>query len=163
MNRSRARSQHACRSSSYPSFLVLKHYSYSFRITACTTLPKQIHDYPWFVRELTRILRPGGLLILIEFDLCPIADGQFAPTPTRSGIPGWCKLQEETKRCLKMRGVDSSVPERMAEFVDNTGWYESVRQQQADIPIGFWPKGTFALCSTYHAIIALTPSFFVNF
>jgi ubiquinone/menaquinone biosynthesis C-methylase UbiE len=107
--------------------------------------PLQIHDYPRFLYELTRILRPGGVLILIEFDLRPIADGKFTSTPAKSGIPGWCALAEGIQRALEMRGVDTTVPERMGELVHDLGSYDHVFQQHADIPVGFWPKGTVPL------------------
>lgn len=160
MFRSCTRSQYTCRSSSYPPFFGVKPFVSSI-LAYCTRRP-QIHDYPRFVRELTRILRPGGLLILIEFDMCPIADGQPALTPSRSGIPGWCRLQEEIKRCLRMRDVDISVPERMAEIVDCTDWYKSVRQQQADIPIGFWPKGALRPESRGVRLLVLALTLFRN-
>lgn len=105
-------------------------------------LALQIHDYPHFLSELTRILRPGGVLILIEFDLHPIADGKFTSSPAKSGIPGWCAVAEEVKRALTMRGVDTTVPARMGELVHDLGWYDQVYKQHADIPVGFWPKGT---------------------
>ena len=91
--------------------------------------------------NFTRILRPGGVLILIEFDLRPIADGKFTSAHAKSGIPGWCAVAEEVQCALEMRGVDTTVPERMGEIVHNLGWYDHVFQQHADIPVGFWPKG----------------------
>jgi hypothetical protein len=85
------------------------------------------------------------VLILIEFDLRPIADGKFTSAPAKSGIPGWCALAEEMQRALKMSGVDVEVPGLMGKLVRELGWYDKVFQQHADIPIGFWPKGT-CLC-----------------
>jgi hypothetical protein len=105
--------------------------------------PPQIHDYPHFLHELTRILRPGGVLILIEFELRPIADGKFASAHAKSGIPGWCALAEEIQRALTLSGVDVTVPRRMGKLVHDIGWYDQVYQQHADIPVGFWPKGTY--------------------
>jgi hypothetical protein len=81
------------------------------------------------------------VLILIEFDLRPIADGKFTSAHAKSGIPGWCAVAEEVQRALRMRGVDTTVPERMGEIVHNLGRYDHVFQQHADIPVGFWPKG----------------------
>jgi hypothetical protein len=99
-----------------------------------------IRDYPHFLHELTRILRPGGVLILIEFDLRPIADGKFTSAQAISGIPGWCALAEEIRRALTLSGVDVKVPKRMGKLVHDIGWYDQVYQQHADIPVGFWPK-----------------------
>lgn len=81
------------------------------------------------------------MLILIEFDLRPIADGKFTSAHAKSGIPGWCAVAEEVERALSKRGVDTTVPERMGEIVHSLGWYDHVFQQHADIPVGFWPKG----------------------
>jgi len=82
------------------------------------------------------------VLILIEFDLRPIADGKFTSADAKSGIPGWCALAEEIQRALTLSGVDVTVPGRMGELVHEFGWYDQVFQQHADIPVGFWPKGT---------------------
>ena len=81
------------------------------------------------------------MLILIECDLRPIADGKFTSAHAKSGIPGWCAVAEGVQRALRKRGVDTMVPERMGELVHNLGWYDHVFQQHADIPVGFWPKG----------------------
>jgi hypothetical protein len=81
------------------------------------------------------------VLILIEFDLRPIADGKFTSAHAKSGIPGWCAVAEEVQRAFTMRGVDTTVPERMGELVQNLGWYDHVFKQHADVPVGFWPKG----------------------
>jgi len=84
------------------------------------------------------------VLILIEFDLRPIADGKFTSAHAKSGIPGWCALAEEIQRALTLSGVDVTVPGRMGELVhDPHGlgrYYDQVFQQHADIPVGFWPK-----------------------
>ena len=101
----------------------------------------QISNYPHFIHELTRILRPGGVLILIEFDLRPIADGMHVSKQNKTDMYGWCTLTDEIQRCLVARGIDVTVPERMGITAHETGWYGEVLQQNADIPIGFWPKG----------------------
>jgi len=114
--------------------------SNSYDVVHARNMHSGIHDYPHFLHELTRILRPGGVLILIEFDLRPIADGKFASAHAKSGIPGWCALAEEIQRALTLSGVDVTVPRRMGKLVHDLGWYDQVFQQHADIPVGFWPK-----------------------
>lgn len=92
------------------------------------------------------------MLILIEFDLRPIADGKFTSTPAKSGIPGWCALAEEIQRALTLSGVDVTVPGRMGELLHDHGWYDQVFEQHADIPVGFWPKGAclrLGLCTLH--------------
>ncbi|THH20705.1 hypothetical protein EW146_g734 [Bondarzewia mesenterica] len=115
--------------------------SNSYDVVHARNMHAGIHNYPHFLHELTRILRPGGVLILIESDLRPIADGKLTSSPSKSGIPGWCALADAFRNALTMRGVDVSVPERMANMLaDLDVHYDVVRQQQADVPIGFWPK-----------------------
>ncbi|KAI0054139.1 S-adenosyl-L-methionine-dependent methyltransferase [Auriscalpium vulgare] len=138
--------------------------SNSYDLIHARNMHSGIADHPQFLHELTRILRPGGLLILIEFDLRPIADGKFTSHPAKSGIPGWCALAEELQRCLTLRGVDVTVPERMGEMVHKLGWYDQVLQQHADIPVGFYPKdptlltvGQLAWMSSDLLVLAIRP------
>jgi hypothetical protein len=91
------------------------------------------------------MLRPGGLIILIEPDTEPMVDGKFASQIARSGhesgMPGWVKLWREYRRCLRAKGIDLTAPGRLRKLIQGTNAFGKVVSQQADIPIGFWPKG----------------------
>jgi hypothetical protein len=107
----------------------------------------QIKNYPRLLIEIARMLRPGGLVILIEPDTEPIVDGKFASQIARSGhasgMSGWVALWREYRRCLKAKGIDLSAPSRLRKLIQATSAFGKVISQQADIPIGFWPKGFF--------------------
>ncbi|KAG1756702.1 S-adenosyl-L-methionine-dependent methyltransferase [Suillus paluster] len=70
-------------------------------------------NYSRFLHEIARMLRPGGLVILIEPDTEPIADEKTASQITRSGQPsgmrGWFTLWETYRRCLRDKGIDYPV------------------------------------------------------
>ena len=91
------------------------------------------------------MLRPGGLVILIEADSEPIADGKSATELTRSGqpsgMPGWFALWEAYRQCLRDKGVDVNVPPELENLVTTTGAFDKIVSQEGNIPIGFWPKG----------------------
>jgi len=114
--------------------------SNSYDVVHARNMHSGIRNYPHFLSELTRILRPGGVLILIECDLRPIADGKFTSAHAKSGITGWCAVAEAVQHALRKRGVDTTVPECMGEVVHDLESYDHVFQQHADIPVGFWPK-----------------------
>ncbi|KAI0035915.1 S-adenosyl-L-methionine-dependent methyltransferase [Vararia minispora EC-137] len=118
----------------------LPYESNSFDVVHARNMHAGISNYPHFLHELSRILRPGGVLILIEFDLRPVADGILVSSQTKTDMYGWCALTEEIQRCLGARGVDIAVPEKMGVLAYETGCFPEVLQQHADIPIGFWPK-----------------------
>ncbi|KIJ16935.1 hypothetical protein PAXINDRAFT_168378 [Paxillus involutus ATCC 200175] len=108
-----------------------------------------IENYPRFLREIARMLRPGGVVILIEPDSEPIADGKTATELTRSGQPsgmrGWFALWEAYRQCLRDKGIDVAVPPELPSLVAATGDFEDVVSQEGNIPIGFWPKDPVAL------------------
>lgn len=96
------------------------------------------------------MLRPGGLVILIEPDSEPIADGKSATELTRSGQPsgmrGWFALWEAYRQCLRDKGIDVNVPPELANLVATTGSFDKIVAQEGNIPIGHWPKGGSAWC-----------------
>jgi hypothetical protein len=105
----------------------------------------KIKNYPRLLVEIARMLRPGGLVILIEPDTEPMVDGKFASQIARaghaSGMSGWVTLWREYRRCLKAKGIDLTAPGRLRKIIQATNAFGKVISQQADIPIGFWPKG----------------------
>jgi hypothetical protein len=98
------------------------------------------------------MLRPGGVVILVEMDHIPIADGKRAPAvpPARSppaipasGAPGWSAIWDAYARALAVQGVDSTVPHRLGQLLWATRAYDMSRTfaQEAEIPIGFHHRG----------------------
>lgn len=95
------------------------------------------------------MLRPGGLAILIEPDTEPIINDKFASEIARSGhasgMAGWTNLWDVYRRCLRSKGIDISIPNRLRRLVQATDAFGKVISQQADIPVGFWPKGVYCV------------------
>jgi hypothetical protein len=99
------------------------------------------------------MLRPGGLLLLVEFDPLPTADGRrtsagastsgAAKRAFASGAPGWDALWDAYVRALRAQGADPAVPARLSALVWATRAYDMSRTfaQQADVPVGFSHKG----------------------
>ena len=52
----------------------------------------QIRNYPLFLEEIARVLRPGGLIILAEPEIKPMTEGkEMIQAGPRGGAPGWRK------------------------------------------------------------------------
>ncbi|KAK7020569.1 secondary metabolism regulator LAE1 [Favolaschia claudopus] len=100
-----------------------------------------IRDYPRFLREIARILRPGGLLILIEPALTQYADDKPEGHYTfGSGPRGWFTFWETYRSCLSLLGVDVTVPQRLKELVEASGFFEDIEDFRGMIPVGFHPE-----------------------
>ncbi|KAJ7581460.1 S-adenosyl-L-methionine-dependent methyltransferase [Mycena floridula] len=99
-----------------------------------------IRSYPHLLREISRLLVPGGLVILIEPDLRPLADGKLpSHFPEGIGAPGWFALWETYRACLMRQGIDVNVPQRLTQMVLATREFEKVIELDGNIPVGFWP------------------------
>ncbi|KAJ7285772.1 S-adenosyl-L-methionine-dependent methyltransferase [Mycena rebaudengoi] len=100
-----------------------------------------IPDYPAFLARAGRILRPGGLIILIEFDLRQLANSKpeeyYLPG---SGPRGWFTLWETYRSCLTMLGIDVTVPQRLGELLNGTSLFENIIEHKGIIPVGCYPQ-----------------------
>ncbi|KAJ7218984.1 S-adenosyl-L-methionine-dependent methyltransferase [Mycena haematopus] len=106
-----------------------------------------IHDYASFLSQIARMMRPGGLVILIEPDLTqyPTTDCQADGKPENaytfgSGPRGWFTLWETYRSCLSVLGVDVRVPQHLKELLEATGLFEDIEHSEAIIPVGFYHK-----------------------
>ncbi|KZT26525.1 S-adenosyl-L-methionine-dependent methyltransferase [Neolentinus lepideus HHB14362 ss-1] len=161
----------------------LPYLTQSYDIIHARSMHTGIGNYQQFVNELTRMLRPGGVLILIEPDSQPVVDGHLLGIPPHdpyssvtsalgkrphtsyaSGAPGWFALWEAYRTCLQKKGIDVNVPSHLGAIIRQTEAYDQIRVQEATIPIGFWPKdvtlltiGQLAWMEYDHLLPAMRP------
>ncbi|KAF5377017.1 hypothetical protein D9757_007716 [Collybiopsis confluens] len=95
-----------------------------------------IRDYAHLLNEIARLLRPGGVVLLIEPDLTPKVDANIASD--------WTTLWETYRNCLARQGVDTTVPQQLAEMLGATVLDVLVQitdiLEIGNIPVGFWPR-----------------------
>ncbi|QRV85962.1 methyltransferase domain protein [Ceratobasidium sp. AG-Ba] len=100
-----------------------------------------VRHYSTFLRELARVLRPGGVVILAEVDSTPFTDKKHRiPPGVRGGAPGWTDFWEQVRQAWGQLGIDVAIPSRLRSIVRETRDFESIVAQEALVPIGFWPK-----------------------
>ncbi|KAF7342869.1 Secondary metabolism regulator LAE1 [Mycena sanguinolenta] len=101
-----------------------------------------IRNYPHFLGQIGRILRPGGLVLLIEPSLMQYAglanNKPEAAYTSGSGPRGWFTLWETYRRCLSMLGVDVTVPQHLKDLLEGTRLFEDIQDFKATIPVGFY-------------------------
>ncbi|KAG9125573.1 hypothetical protein FRC07_007036 [Ceratobasidium sp. 392] len=118
-----------------------------------------------FLRELARVLRPGGVAIFAEVDTTPFTDKKHRIQPgSRGGAPGWTDYWDQVRQALGQLGIDVAIPSRLRTIVREMREFESIVAQEALVPIGFWPKdpvvlsiGQLAWMNYDNLLLALRP------
>ncbi|KAF8964056.1 S-adenosyl-L-methionine-dependent methyltransferase [Flammula alnicola] len=116
-----------------------------------------IHNYPRFLHEVARLLRPGGLVLLVEPTLNPCP-----PPPTHPPMGGWTALWRTYRACLSQQLIDVTVPERLPDLLAATAAFENIIVRDGNIPVGFWQQGKLQWMDYELLLPALRPLFLCN-
>jgi len=112
-----------------------------FDIVHARNVHTGVRNYPLFLEEIARVLRPGGLVILAEPEIKPMTEGkEMIQAGPRGGAPGWHSFWEQYRRCLSGNGIDTTVPTRLGQLLEASGAFNDIVSKEATIPVGFWPK-----------------------
>ena len=109
------------------------HSQYSLRLQPCL----QISDYSAILREVGRILRPGGLFTSCEWGRYPAFHPSFNLHPAYH-VPGICRFFEILHKALDMcRGIQQLAPS-IPSLLVASGLFTEITPQIYYMPIGPW-------------------------
>jgi len=64
-------------------------------------------------------------------------------------MEGWQSLWETYRACLRQQDIDTTVPERLSELLEETAEFDRIYAHDGNIPVGFWPEGSFVLLVSF--------------
>ncbi|KAI8813268.1 hypothetical protein BJ742DRAFT_789662 [Cladochytrium replicatum] len=108
-------------------------------------------EWPQTIREFTRVLKPGGILDLVEVDPIP----SFDPN---ADIPPFLVHTLAAQAAIGFGGVDWRVASKVAQYVEASNAYTDIQVIRRTIPIG-WDGELGQLCRIHMegAQVAIMP------
>ncbi|KDQ56028.1 hypothetical protein JAAARDRAFT_180238 [Jaapia argillacea MUCL 33604] len=95
-----------------------------------------VKDYPAMLREVSRILRPGGLFLSCEWRYAVFLDDP--PRDPQIFCPSSHRFFAAVAHALHARGLEP-VASRVPEWLIHTGQFTQMVPQRFSLPIGDWP------------------------
>ena len=112
-------------------------------IQFCVNSPRQIKDYPGLIDHISRVLRPGGLIYLAEFDFNVYDPNKQLRVrdPNSSEYHAWPCWVESISSAIRSRGGGVDVASSLPRWVEEHGAFESPVCQEHWIPTSPWMQG----------------------
>jgi len=103
----------------------------------------QIKDYKGLIEHISKVLRPGGMIILGEFSFAVFAsDGRPIEVAPDVMEPPWMgRWMALLNTAFRRRGVNTDVSNHMVQWVEEHGAFENVVGREYIFPISPWAKG----------------------
>ncbi|KAJ2931107.1 hypothetical protein H1R20_g5984, partial [Candolleomyces eurysporus] len=124
----------------------LSHFYDSFDVVHVRLLAMGIHDYREMVHEISRVLRPGGLVEFFQSDYLGY-DANFQPVGpidlTRIQPPWWPLFLTHVGDAVKNRGCDVTIAENTEGWVRETGAFENIVSRKVWLPVVPGPEPVF--------------------
>lgn len=82
--------------------------------------------------EASRVLRPGGLILLGEWIHLPVDSSTGSPPP---GASAFCKALDDS---LLSEHAITNIPVRLTDFIYQLGGFDDIQSHDYHMPIGNW-------------------------
>ncbi|KIY71875.1 S-adenosyl-L-methionine-dependent methyltransferase [Cylindrobasidium torrendii FP15055 ss-10] len=99
-----------------------------------------VRNYNFILREASRVLRPGGILVFGEIFRGPVIDPSDGRDP-QNEVPNLAAFYNNVNHRLQARGIQhvcNTIPQRL----QGLGTFTDITQFEYNIPIGPWPNTT---------------------
>ncbi|KAG8736782.1 hypothetical protein FRC10_008944 [Ceratobasidium sp. 414] len=98
----------------------------------------QVKDYPALIREAHRVLRPGGLIHIRDFDTV-LYDPENVSQPARHTNPAGCRTLDTVRNVLAQMGLDPQTFEHLSHWLasepNGTAGFENIQDMTKMFPL----------------------------
>jgi len=106
----------------------------SIDLVHARSISMAVHDYPMVLREVARLLRPGGLFISCEWGRYPSFHPSFVANPEMHtpGVHRFFRVLNGALDSLGIRPLASRIP----ALLEDSGFFTDITPQRFYMPIG---------------------------
>ncbi|KAK0481523.1 S-adenosyl-L-methionine-dependent methyltransferase [Armillaria novae-zelandiae] len=129
-----------CRSEVDDINLGLEHFYGDFNVVHCRLISSGIRDYAHLIDQISRVLRPGGLIDLMEFDFHCYDENHHRVNLDTSTLasPWWPRWLAYLEMAARNRGGNVDAATHLHDWVSNHQSFENVVYNQYWIPVTPW-------------------------